>query len=376
MRTPLAAAGARSIPNCFEALESRTLLSAAAPQSSDSTSFLAQLPREITHVVSTVPGNGDVNPYGVAFVPQQFPAGGKIHPGDVLISNFNNSKNLQGTGTTIVDVSPSGKRSLFFQGNKGLGLTTALGVLRGGFVLVGNVPAPDGMHVHAPGSLLVIDRNGHVVKTLTNAKLLDGPWDLTVDDDADDPGFADVFVSNVLNGTVTRLVLKPMPQADTVKVESATQIASGYMFRTDPAALVVGPTGLALDERRDILYVASTGDNAIYAIPNAEHLSTRTGRGKLIYKDNAHLRGPLALALAPNGDLLTANGDAVNGDTTNQHNSEIIEFTPTGKFVDSLQINPTAGGAFGLAINVVGNEVSFAAVNDITNEIDIWDFDM
>jgi hypothetical protein len=247
--------------------------------------------------------------------------------------------------------------------------------MRGGFVLVGNVPTSDGMTVHGPGSLLVIDRNGHVVKTLQNSKLLDGPWDLTVDDDADDKGFADVFVSNVLNGTVTRLVMEAMPQADTVKVVSETQIASSYTFRTDPAALVVGPTGLAFDDPRDTLYVASTGDNAIYAVHNAETTSTHSGRGTQIYKDNKHLRGPLALAIAPNGDLLTANGDAVNPDTTNQHNSEIIEFTPTGKFVDSLQINPTAGGAFGLAVEVVGDDVSFAAVNDITNELDVWNFD-
>ncbi len=29
-----------------------------------------------------------------------------------------------------------------------------------------------------------------------------------------------------------------------------------------------------------------------------------------------HLHGPFGLVLAPNGDLITANGDAVNGDPT------------------------------------------------------------
>src|SRR5229473_2629416 len=47
---------------------------------------------------STVPSNGDVNPYGVAFVPDDFPTGGKILEGDVLAANFNNSTNTQGTG--------------------------------------------------------------------------------------------------------------------------------------------------------------------------------------------------------------------------------------------------------------------------------------
>jgi hypothetical protein len=56
---------------------------------------------------STSPANGDLNPYGVAFVPANFPSGGTIAPGDVLVSNFNNSSNLEGTGTTIVSISPT-----------------------------------------------------------------------------------------------------------------------------------------------------------------------------------------------------------------------------------------------------------------------------
>ena len=79
-----------------------------------------------TASVSTVPSNGDLNPYGVAFVPSGFPEGGRLSPGDILVSNFNASSNLQGTGTTIVRIDPSGRQSLFFQGQAGLGLTTAL----------------------------------------------------------------------------------------------------------------------------------------------------------------------------------------------------------------------------------------------------------
>ena len=63
---------------------------------------------------STVPHTGDLNPYGVAFVPNGFPQGGPLHAGDILVSNFNNSGNSQGTGTTIVDISPSGRQKLFF----------------------------------------------------------------------------------------------------------------------------------------------------------------------------------------------------------------------------------------------------------------------
>ena len=164
-------------------------------------SVLAQLPTSPERIVSTVPASGDVNPYGVAFVPEGFREGGPLESGDLLVSNFNNNQNQQGTGTTIVRITRGGNVSVFFQGQAGLGLTTALGVLRGGFVLVGNVPTTDGTSATVQqGSLLVIDRFGNLVTTLADASLLDGPWDLTVDDRGNT---AHVFVSNVLSGTVT-----------------------------------------------------------------------------------------------------------------------------------------------------------------------------
>src|SRR6516162_1922433 len=86
-------------------------------------------------ISSTVPSNGDLNPYGVAFVPPGFPSGGTIASGDILISNFNNKRNLQGTGTTIVKLTPNdgviappGQATTFFT-SSAIGLTTALGVL-------------------------------------------------------------------------------------------------------------------------------------------------------------------------------------------------------------------------------------------------------
>jgi hypothetical protein len=40
--------------------------------------------------------------------------------------------------------------------------------------------------------------------------------------------------------------------------------------------------------------------------------------------------------------------------------------------VDEFQISPTARGAFGLAVATNGDDVTFAAVNDITNSLEIW----
>ena len=205
--------------------------------------------------MTTVPANGDVNPYGVAFVPLGFPSGGAINPGDILVSNFNNSANQQGTGTTIVDISPSGSQSVFFQDPSTpgqLGLTTALGVLSSGFVIVGSVPATydsDGnLCSVGQGSLLILDSNGNVVTTLSDPELLDGPWDLTVNDQGSSrPGVR--LQRPERRGDSDRPAI-PRGSGDPV-VQSMTEIASGYLTRTDPAALVVGPTGLAYNAKTE-----------------------------------------------------------------------------------------------------------------------------
>ena len=195
-----------------------------------------------TVVSSTVPENGDLNPYGVAIVPPGFPSGAAIAPGDVLVSNFNNSDNLQGTGTTIIKLTPNGsvapasQASEFFKGSFP-GLTTALGVLKRGFVLVGSVSTTDGKFATIKaGPLLFLDRNGNLIPPSPFTKKLDGPWDLTIDDHFD---HARVFISNVLNGTVTRLDLTIT--VSTVTVKAATVIASGYTSKENDTALILGP---------------------------------------------------------------------------------------------------------------------------------------
>jgi hypothetical protein len=342
------------------------LLLLADKRDENSSSILSQLSTSTQRIVSTVPANGDVNPYGVAFVPNGFPNAGSVQTGDILVSNFNNSANLQGTGTTIVRITPTGGVSVFFQGKSGLGLTTALGVLKRGFVLVGNLPTTDGSSSTVQqGSLLILNRSGAMVANLSDPAMLDGPWDLAVHDEG---SRSQVFVSNVLNGTVTRLDLSISDTA--VTVSSSTRIASGYAHRFDPAALVIGPTGLAYDTDHDVLYVASTGDNKIFAIDHARGASKDAGMGRVVYTDNTHLHGPLGLALAPNGHLITANGDAVNpGGMQN----ELVEFTIGGQFVAQFQVDSgTGGGAFGLAFGGSGGETRFAAVDDVQNTLRIW----
>jgi hypothetical protein len=362
-----------------------------SPQYADAATLEAFLPHY--RVSSTIPPNGDLNPYGVAFVPAGFPGGGTISPGDVLVSNFNDINNCQGQGTTVIKFTPNnvsapdsvapgvapgqaGNADTFFQSPKQVGLSTALGVLKGGFVIVGNVPS--GPEVGVPvmcspapssGALQVIDRRGMLIATLTDpvGNVFGSPWDLTI---ANDTGStAQLFVSNVLTGTVGRLDLAV--HASGVTILRSFVVAQGYTTGLSSAAFVLGPTGLAHDQSGN-LFVASTADNKIFKVPNASQpVPPAPTMGTVVFND-PHLRGPLGLVLSPTGTLLTANGDApeVNPDPT--HPSEIVEFTTTGMFIREFNIEATQGGAFGLATATSpGFPVvfSFAAVDDVSNSV-------
>jgi hypothetical protein len=318
-------------------------------------------------VVSTVPMNGDVNPYGVAFVPHGFP-GGALNPGDILVSNFNNSSNLQGTGTTIVRVPQQGSPSLFFTSSPSQpGLSTALAVLSEGLVIVGSFPSTDGTCATAGnGSLLVVNSLGHQVQTIADQNFINGPWDMAVYDFGG--GRVDAFITNGLSGKVTRLDL--IISGGQFTVQSKTTIASGYMFQCDPVTFVDAPTGLVYDPKKDVLYVAATADNAVFAVSNAAGRNNDGGKGQVIYQDQTHLHGPLGMDVSPQGHLLVSNNDAINPDPNQP--SEIVEFTITGNFVKQLSMDPNPGGSFGLAVAVEGITSRFAAVDDNNSTLNIW----
>ncbi len=354
-----------------------------APTLPESAAIVPNLLQAEQHGVSTVPttgpGAGDLNPYGVAFVPQGFESGkGPLQPGDILVSNFNNSQNQQGTGTTIVRITPDGHQSVFFTAPAGSGLTTALGVLKDGIVVVGSLPTKDGTVAGLEGqngSLIFLNNQGKPVLTLPDAN---GPWDLAVNDQGDQ---AQLFVSDVLNGTVSRINLHV--EDGHVTADKPLVIASGYGHTTDPNALVIGPTGLAYDASRDVLYVASTLDNKIFAVAHAGTAKTAgTVPGQVVFQD-PHLRGPLGLVLAPNGDLIAANGDSVNADPGKPpQNGELVEFIPgdvavghpLGQFVGQFQLDPNTGSAFGLAVAETDGLLKLAAVNDDTNKLETFTF--
>jgi hypothetical protein len=331
--------------------------------SASTSPFLASL-HTVSTIGSTVPANGDVNPYGLEVVPTSV---GSLKSGDYLISNFNAKSNNQGTGTTVVQMTPTGKLSVFATINAkslpgpcpgGVGLTTALNILPGGYVVVGSLPTTNGMSATAQyGCLIVLNSAGKAVETIAG-KNIQGPWDMTA---VSSGSTSTLFVSNVLNGgakaglktvdnsTVVRITLSTSAGHAPV-VKSQQVVADKIPWRDDKAALAIGPTGLAL-AKNGTLYVADTLESRIIAIPDAMTRSGAVADKGIAVSSGGHLNQPLGLILAPNGDILT----------TNAGDGNIVETTPSGHQVATVagDAKTGAGSLFGLAIAPGGKGLLF-----------------
>jgi hypothetical protein len=375
----LAVAGCGSSSKTSSSSTTAAAASTGTPAESTSSSgpFLAKF-TSVSKIASTVPANGDINPYGIVTVPTSV---GKLQAGQMLISNFNAAEsakeNGQGTGKTIVQVSPAGKVSLFATIDAktlpgpcpgGVGLTTALNVLPGGYVVVGSLPTTNGKTATAKyGCLIVLDSEGKTVETIAS-KNIQGPWDSTAKSEGSKTS---LFVSNALNGgaakgkktidnsTVLRIELES-GENQTPRVLNETVIANGIPWINSAEALVLGPTGLALASN-GTLYVASTEDSKILAVSEAMTRTTPAAKGGTVLTEGGHLKEPLGMVLAPNGNVITSNGGDGN----------MVETTPAGKqvAVQTADKKTGAGSLFGLVIAPEGKGIYF--VDDGENTLNL-----
>ncbi len=336
-------------------------------------------------LTSTVTDNGDLNPYAVVVAPV---SAGKIHKGDVLVTNFNNVSNLQGTGGTIVDYNPSTKKTTLFanlpqhltQCPGGVGLGTAMTVLKSGWVIVGSTPSSDGTtRTKGDGCLLVLDPSGQLAATWAGPNI-DDPWGnmVTVDQDRratlfvsmagfDVPGPQQIdprtgYPVTVNKAKVLRIELS-IPAGKPPAIMSETVIASGFGQRADRDAFLIGPTGLALG-RDNMLYVSDALGNRIAAIPQATTRTDSAGTGRTVTSGDL-LERPLAMAMAPNGDLLVINAKK----------GQVVEVNPvTGRQLyaqwidtDQAQSPPGNGDLFGIVMKPDGS--GFYYVEDDVNTL-------
>jgi DNA-binding beta-propeller fold protein YncE len=342
--------------------------------------------RHQTLLTPTVPDNGDQNPYAIVVAPV---GRGVIQKNDVLITNFNDENNLQGLGTTIVRYAPStGRMSQFAKLPRhlascpgGIGFTTAMTMLKTGWVIVGSTPSNDGMpRTKGAGCLLVLDSNGTLVDSWSGPDI-NGPWgNMAVIDNGDK---ATLFVSNAGFGTdaatkidpetghptiaykatVLRLELS-IPNGGKPVIVGRTVIADGFGERGDASVFLIGPTGLALGADGSTLYVSDAIGNRITAIPDAPTRHDSAGTGRVVTQDQL-LQRPLAMVLAPNGHLLVTNG--LNG--------QVVEIDPLAgkqlyaRWVDAnkAQSPPGSGDLFGIAVAPDGT--GFYFVEDEINSL-------
>ncbi len=329
--------------------------------------FLEHVHRHST-LTSTVTDNGDLNPYAVFVAPV---TAGKIQKDDVLVDNFNNISNLQGTGTTIVGFRPSTRETYLVaklpphlaQCPGGVGLTTAMTMLKSGWIIVGSTPSKDGTTAtKGDGCLLVLDPNGKLVGTWSGPNIND-PWgDMAVVDrgatatlfvsmagfgipgpDELDP--ATHFPKVIRQSTVLRLEVS-IPDGKPPSLTSETVVANGLAARADRDNFLLGPTGEALAPD-GTLYVTDGLDNEIVAIPNALTRTESAGTGRVVTQGGL-LSWPLAMVWSPEGHLMVCNGK----------DGRLVEVDPAaGKQIyaqwinsDQAQSPPGNGDLFGLAM--------------------------
>ena len=360
------------------ALCAAVALTPQAAPAAQPTSFLEGIHRQTT-LTSTVPDNGDQNPYAIVVAPV---SAGSIQKDDVLVTNFNDAGKLQGLGTTIVSYNPTTKKMSTFAALPrnlegcpgGVGLSTAMTMLKSGWVIVGSAPSADGTtKTKGAGCLIVLNANGKVAGTITGDKI-NMPWGNMATIDNGDT--ATLFVSNagfgvgspdadprvVNESTVLRIKLS-IPEGKPPTVADETVIGSGFGSQPNKDVFLIGPTGLALGPD-DTLYVSDATGNRINAIWDASTRDHSAGIGRTVTKDGL-LKRPLAMTTAPNGHLLVVNAQ----------NGQVVEIDPNSgeqiraRWIDpnKAQKPPGSGDLFGIAMTPPGD--GFYYVEDEANTL-------
>lgn len=363
------------------ALAAALLLSPAAHADQQG---LLEIVHHHTTLINTVPDNGDQNPYAIVVAPV---SSGDIQQGDVLVDNFNNASNMQGTGTTIVDYHPDTKKMTLFatiprdlkECPGGVGLSTAMVMLKSGWVIVGSTPSNDGTtNTKGAGCLIVLDNHGKIAKTLSTQNIND-PWgNMAV---VDNGNSATLFVSNAGFGvggtelgpdgeppvfkqaTVLRLSLD-IPDGQPPVIKNETVIASGFGARADRGVFLIGPTGLALSADNKQLYVSDAIGNRVNVIDDPLTRDTSAGVGRQLTADGL-LHRPLAMLLTPAGHLLVTN--ALNGQVVEIDPAAAKQLYASWIDADRAQSPPGNGDLFGIALTPAGD--GFYYVEDDVNTL-------
>ena len=306
----------------------------------DMTSMLRGLDDE-QPIGSEVVG-GEQNPYGLDVAKS---TSGKLTAGDLVICDFNNSANVQGTGSTLLALHPvrGSKPTLLLKNPELLGCD-ALAMTPGDEIWNSDFAANNNALVSGAGHLDIV-LNGHPFAHPFGEAFapVDAP-----------NGLAAFYVSNAGDGTLIRINIKKGPPSPVFTFDT---IVHGFAINGGPPGSILGPSGLQYDVKNDRLFVVDGQNNTvdvinhpstvprsgIFVSPDGKHFSGAAGAlAKNIFA-GAPLNGPISSALLPNGNLVIGNTLDPNGKNI------MVEITHTGVLLATRNVDTGAAGSlFGM----------------------------
>ncbi len=312
----------------------------------DHTSVLKMLTTQKT-VSSTVdPLNGDVNPYGLVYVKSK-PFGKSIlQKGDLVVCNFNDKANVQGTGTTVDYMSS-------VPGSKPTQLTQSSSLLGCASLVINSFDetfSADSGAKDAIGD----DSNGKIKQTLKSSLLVE-PWGTAyVPSQTGYPPGDGLWVSDASTGKIVRINL------GTGGKPTFTPVISGFAVNHGKPGSILGPSGLQYNQKSDTLYVIDGVNNTVVAFHHAYN-QFNTANEVVVGSNGMTFTGPKAADAqllyhgsplsAPISSTLLANGNLVIGNTGNQKGKNIlVEIASDGTMLAYKNvIKGNAGALFGIA---------------------------
>jgi hypothetical protein len=334
--------------------------SVVALDSDDSSPILPLFGRNLT-IGSTIV-KGEQNPYGLDVAKSN---SGPIKTGDLVICNFNNSANVQGTGSTILALHPvEGSTPTLIAQDPSLVGCDALALSPNDVSWAAAYGANDNPLVAASGSVL--------------STLPAGPWRGPFGE-AFSPkqgpfGKAAFYVTNAGDGSLVRVNILSAGGF------SFDVIATGFAINGGAPGSILGPSGLQYDAKNDNLYIVDGADDSLVVL---RHVSTIPAGGIALQNgtfggpfhkralrifSGSPLNGPISSALLPNGHLVLGNTLDANGSNI------MVEISPGRRSVVATKNVDTgaAGALFGMvATGTSDDDVQLFYNDDNSNSLKV-----
>jgi hypothetical protein len=295
-----------------------------------------------SNVVSTT---GDYKVGGATIVPFGY-VYANAAPGNTLVSLSGIPDNGTGPRSYLMAVTTLGQRQNFYATSGTEMIMTPPAMFRAGFVSIGVTPttydAGTDTTSSQAGELRILNRVGTPVMILRDTNLINGPIGLTW---LDKSNSGSLFVSNGINGTISRFDFQIFQRGPgQIRMTRATQIGGGFTTAGSATTDLQGPTGLSYDETTDTLYIASTLENAVFAIDKASRIRNVGTKGRLVFSTSPRISEPTGVSVSPSRTLLVA-GTLSNGTTG------IAEFDLKGTYIGEVITSPAGGGSSNVTWN-------------------------